>query len=108
METARNFAKKIGDKYCKVVTNEYPSALQAVRKKFDVSEILANAAAQHHQFITSFDTLRHDVFLEFLQADQMEGVKWSRYDGLNQTLKGFRRGEMTVITGKKGCCSSKK
>ena len=30
----------------------------------------------------------------------MEGVKWSRYDGLNQTLKGFRRGEMTVITGK--------
>jgi len=102
VETARNFAKKIGDKYCRVVTNEYPSALQAVRKKFDVDEILANAAAQHHQFITSFDTLRHDVFLEFLQADQMEGVKWSRYDGLNQTLKGFRRGEMTVITGRTG------
>ena len=32
----------------------------------------------------------------------MEGVKWRRFDQLNQTLKGFRRGEMTVITGRTG------
>ena len=102
VETARNFAKKIGDKHCRVVSNEYPSAMEAVMKKMDVNEILESAARQHHQYITSFDTLRHDVFLEFLQADQMEGVKWTRFDKLNETLKGFRRGEMTVITGRTG------
>ena len=102
VETARNFAKKIGDKQCRVVTNEYPSALQAVRSKMDVSEILETAARQHHQYITSFESLRHDVFLEFLQADQMQGVKWTRFDGLNNTMRGFRRGEMTVITGRTG------
>ena len=102
VETARNFARKIGDKYCRVVTNEYPSAVMAVRKKLDVNEILDTAARQHHHYITNFETLRHDVFLEFLQADQMEGVKWSRFDGLNNTLKGFRRGEMSVITGRTG------
>ena len=102
LETARNLAKKIGDKHCRVVSNEYPSAMEAVMKKMDVNEILESAARQHHQYITSFDTLRHDVFLEFLQADQMEGVKWTRFDKLNETLKGFRRGEMTVITGRTG------
>ena len=102
VETARNFAKKIGDKYCRVVSNEYPCALDTVLKKMDVNEVLESAARQHHQYITSFETLRHDVFLEFLQADQMEGVKWTRFDKLNETLKGFRRGEMSVITGRTG------
>ena len=29
----------------------------------------------------------------------MMGVKWSRFDGLNSILGGFRRGEMTIFTG---------
>jgi len=102
VETANSFSKKLGDHRCKVVTNEWPSALQAVRKKLDVSDILASASTQHHQYITTFDSLRHDVFLEFLQSDQMEGVKWKRFDGLNSLMKGFRRGEMTVFTGRTG------
>ena len=63
---------------------------------------LRSATGQHHQHITTFETLRHDVFLEFLQAEQMEGVKWTRFDTLNETLRGHRRGEMTVITGRWG------
>jgi len=102
VEVGRNFSRKIGDKYCRIVTNEHPSALQAVQKKLEVTDILESAAKQHHDFITSFETLRHDVFLEFLKREKMEGVKWERFDNLNQTLKGFRRGEMTVITGRTG------
>ena len=33
LETARNFAKKIGDKYCRVVSNEYPSAMEAIMRR---------------------------------------------------------------------------
>eukprot|EP00092_Neocalanus_flemingeri_P020748 GFUD01022483.1.p1 GENE.GFUD01022483.1~~GFUD01022483.1.p1 ORF type:complete len:775 (+),score=175.67 GFUD01022483.1:166-2490(+) len=102
VETAKSFARKLGDSRCRVVTNEWPSALQAVRKKLDVTEILASATTQHHQYITTFDSLRHDVFLEFLQTKEMEGVKWTRFEQLNSTMKGFRRGEMTVFTGRTG------
>ena len=105
VETARNFAKKIGDKHCRIVNNSHSSALVEVMKKkevADIEEILRSATGQHHQYITSFETLRHDVFLEFLNAEQMEGVKWTRFDTLNETLRGHRRGEMTVITGRWG------
>ena len=102
VEAARTFSRKIGDQYCRIVSNEHPNVLQAVQKKLEVTEILEQATVQHHDYITSFETLRHDVFLEFLQREKMEGVKWRRFDQLNQTLKGFRRGEMTVITGRTG------
>ena len=102
VETAKSFARKMDDSRCRIVTSEWPSALQSVRKKEDVTEILASATTQHHQYITTFDTLRHDVFLEFLQAEEMQGVKWKRFEPLNSILKGFRRGEMTVITGRTG------
>jgi len=102
VETAKSFARKLDESKCRVVTSEWPSALQAVRKRMEVSEILSGAPSPHHQYITTFESLRHDVFLEFLQAGEMEGVKWKRFEQLNSTLRGFRRGEMTVFTGRTG------
>ena len=32
----------------------------------------------------------------------MSGIKWKRFDALNDLLRGFRRGELTVFTGKTG------
>ena len=29
-------------------------------------------------------------------------MKWKRFEGLNDLLRGFRRGELTVFTGKTG------
>ena len=55
-----------------------------------------------HEFITTFDSLRQDVFLEMAHFEQMEGTKWKRFEGLNETLRGFRRGELTVFTGRTG------
>lgn len=55
-----------------------------------------------HEFITTFDSLRQDVFLEMAHFEQIEGTKWKRFEGLNETLRGFRRGELTVFTGKTG------
>ena len=96
------FSRKLGQERCTVVTAQYPSPLTAVRQKLEIEEILASARPCHHEFITTFEKLRNDVYLEFLHSEIMEGVKWKRFDGLNGLLRGFRRGEMTILTGRTG------
>lgn len=40
--------------------------------------------------------------MEFVNSDQMEGVKWKRFQEFNSLLRGFRRGEMSILTGRTG------
>ena len=42
------------------------------------------------------------MYLEFVNSEQMEGVKWKRFQEFNGLLRGFRRGEMTILTGRTG------
>ena len=42
------------------------------------------------------------VYMEFVNSDQMEGVKWKRFQEFNSLLRGFRRGEMSILTGRTG------
>jgi len=102
VELSRIFARKIDEKKCRLVLSEHPGALTCVRKKLDINDILASSRKCSHEFITTFDSLRHDVFLELANYEELEGVKWKRFDQLNTILKGFRRGELTVFTGKTG------
>jgi twinkle protein len=101
VQVARQFARKIDEKRCRVVT-EHPAALACVRKKIDVKEVLEKSRDFHHEFITTFDNLRHDVFREFANFEELQGVKWKRFEQLNSTMKGFRRAELTVFSGKTG------
>ena len=112
------FARKIGEQVCSVVGGQHPCALAAVRKKLNVVEILDKARTCHHDYITSFEKLREEVrskvhaneskefstqvYLEFVNSEQMEGVKWKRFQEFNGLLRGFRRGEMTILTGRTG------
>lgn len=50
--------------------------------------------------ITSFKNLKEDVYRSLLNFEEDQGVKWKRFDGLNQILKGHRTGELTIFTGK--------
>ena len=34
--------------------------------------------------------------------EEVEGVKWKRLDPLNDLVRGFRRGELTIFSGKTG------
>jgi hypothetical protein len=98
-QNAHRFAQKIDEKRCRVVTSEYPGAFQCVRKKLDIAEVLKSSLVCYHEFLTTFEKLRDTVYLEFLQSDTLLGLKWKRFDGLNSTLGGFRRGELTVFSG---------
>lgn len=56
-----------------------------------------------HKSITSFASLRQDVFSDLQNIDKVEGVKWKRFPTLSKIMRGHRRGELTVITGPTGC-----
>jgi len=34
--------------------------------------------------------------------DEVEGVKWKRFESLNELVRGFRRGELTIFSGRTG------
>ncbi|XP_038613782.1 twinkle protein, mitochondrial-like isoform X2 [Tachyglossus aculeatus] len=40
--------------------------------------------------------------MELANAEQVAGVRWSRFPDLNRLLKGHRKGELTIVTGRTG------
>ena len=34
--------------------------------------------------------------------EEVEGIKWKRFDQLNELIRGFRRGELTIFSGRTG------
>jgi len=101
-QNSRLFAQKIEEKRCRLVSSHYPGPVMSVRRKMDIKEILTSARSSYHEFLTTFENLRENVYLEFLQSDELMGVKWKRFDQMNPILGGFRRGELTVFSGRTG------
>ncbi|XP_015787154.1 twinkle protein, mitochondrial [Tetranychus urticae] len=53
--------------------------------------------------LLTFVQLRKGVYNEIVNHKQLEGIRWKRFPGINKYLKGFRPGELTVLTGPTGC-----
>ncbi|KAJ3662790.1 hypothetical protein Zmor_007118 [Zophobas morio] len=102
-DSARNFAKKLGEKRCFFVRPSEKQLLPHLVEHQDFKSIVNAAQPIWHKSITNFGSLREDVFYDLKNIDKVEGVKWKRYPTLNKILKGHRRGELTVITGPTGC-----
>ena len=104
------FSRKLGDKRCFTMPRDYPQPTYYIRRPVSSrpgGTDLIQAVKQHkracsHEYITTFDTLREDVFLEFANFDETAGTKWKRFERLNELVGGFRRGEVTVFTGRTG------
>ena len=80
------------------MSREYPSPLRALKDKHDLQYLLKNQFKHcTHKYITTFDDLRQQVFHEMLNYEKFEGTKWSRFESLNEYMKGFRRGELTIF-----------
>ena len=102
VQNSKLFAQKIDEKKCRLVSSEYPNPFNAVRQRVCVDEALSSAKSIYHQFLTNFENLRDSVYLEFIQSDELMGTKWKRFDPLNSILGGFRRGELTIFSGRTG------
>jgi len=99
------FGRKLGDKRCKFVSRDFdqPSVYFKRKGVKAFKEVLRSETRPcSHEYITTFDSLRDDVFLELAHAEEVEGVKFKRFDQMNEILRGFRRGELTVFSGRTG------
>lgn len=103
---ANQFSKKLNLKRCFLVRpnddNSPANALDALNLGYDLTSLISAAQPISHEKITTFHQLRSEVFDQFVNAEQVAGVKWKRFPKLNNILKGLRRGEVTVFTGPTG------
>lgn len=115
MEGARQFAKKLGLSRCVLVrplrkehafnTEEASSckdANEALLNGHDISAMLRAARRAPHEGIATFADLRDEIFVEFTNPLQVQGVRSEFLPRLNSIVKGHRRGELTVYSGHTG------
>ena len=103
-EGAEKFAKKLGLNRCYIVhCTEAKDANDALLKgTVDLNEKLQQAQLVPHERILTFQDLRHDVLHELLEPDKYSGVAVPSLPIFTRLIKGFRRGELTVMTGPTG------
>ena len=104
-EGAEQFARKIGIERCYLVQPPLPGpkdANEALLQNMNLEEMIRNAQLTPHERISTFDELRQDVLDEIIYPDKYVGSPMKSLATLTKIMKGFRRGEMTVITGPTG------
>lgn len=112
-EALNTFARKLGERRCLKVSRDLPQPSQWIKKRSSIADGKKgnNSAVEvmkhfsrpcTHEYITTFESLREDVFLEMAHYEEIEGVKWKRFEALNELVRGFRRGELSVFSGRTG------
>jgi twinkle protein len=102
-EGAEKFAKKLGLNRSYIVQClDAKDANDALLKGIDMNEVLENATLVPHDRILTFQDLRNEVLHELLQPELYTGVPVPSLPKFSSIIKGFRRGEMTVLTGPTG------
>ena len=100
---AEKFAKKIGLNRCYIVQcRDAKDANDALRAGLNIESILNEASLVPHERIVTFEDLRSEVLQEMLHPEKFTGVPVPSLPGFTKLVKGFRRGEMTVLTGPTG------
>ncbi|KAL3922897.1 MAG: hypothetical protein SGILL_001960 [Bacillariaceae sp.] len=102
-EGAEKFAKKLGlNRSFIVQCLEAKDANEALLNDVDMKQVLESAALVPHERILTFEDLRSEVLHELLQPELYTGVPVPSLPKFTQMIKGFRRGELTVLTGPTG------
>ena len=101
-EGAEQFAKKMGVNRCYIVTSSAKDANEALLLDIDLEQEIQNADILPHEQLVSFSELRQQIVSEIVDPDKYAGVPCPSLPTLTKLLKGFRRGEMTVVTGPTG------
>lgn len=56
-----------------------------------------------HQSIITFDDIQDDIYYDLIHKDEISGIQCDTLPIINKTIKGLRRGELTILTGPTGC-----
>lgn len=105
-EGCEQFSQKLGIKRCRMVKpscNPSPKdANEALLMGLDLNEMIEEADIKEHEYVVGFKNLRSQVLNEITNPEKYVGVAAPSLPGLNGIIKGFRRGELTVVTGPTG------
>ena len=109
-EGAEMFSKKIGVNRCLIVKpiasddGKPPpkDANEALLLGLDLNEMIDSASPVRHERVLTFNDLRDQVLHEIMYPEKYVGVPVPSLPKLTNLMKGFRRGEMTVLTGPTG------
>eukprot|EP01082_Thalassiosira_pseudonana_P001938 g1765.t1.1.5e174188 g1765 g1765.t1 contig11:19512-22188(+) len=77
-------------------------ANEALLTGWDINELLEEASELPHERILKFSDLRDQVIHEIINPEKYRGTPIPSLPGFTSLIKGFRRGEMTVLTGPTG------
>ncbi|CAG9107496.1 unnamed protein product [Plutella xylostella] len=104
-DNMRAVAEKLGEDRCRFIrpTDGLVTASEAAGADLSLKTLVSEAKPAAHRSITTFASLRDDVYAELTNIDKVRGVKWRRFPALSKLLGGHRRGELTVLTGPTGC-----
>ena len=102
-EGAQTFAKKLGLNRCYVVhCKEAKDANEALLLGLNLQTYLDQARLIPHDRLLTFHDLRAEVLRELLEPNLYKGSEIPSLPLFTKIIKGFRRGEMTVLTGPTG------
>jgi twinkle protein len=105
-EGCEKFSEKLGIKRCYLVQPSCSpapkDANEALQMGLDLTKLLDEADIMEHEYVVGFKGLRSQVMTQILNPDKYTGVPSQSLPGLTSIVKGFRRGELTVITGPTG------
>ena len=110
-EGAQTFAKKIGVNRCYLVRTDVGNvnegsipkdANDALLQGKDLEQYIKRATILPHEGILTFSSLRQSVLHEICHPQEYAGVPVTSLPNFTNIIKGFRRGELTIITGPTG------
>ncbi|OQR85631.1 twinkle protein [Achlya hypogyna] len=97
------FVQKLGVPRTYIVRSQAKDANDALLSEMNLQAAIDKAERKPHAQIATFDELRRDVLEELLNPLRASGVQSRTLPALNTYMKGFRNGEVTVLTGPTGC-----
>ena len=109
-ESSVKFAKKLGLKRTFIVKTKDPEGngpkdanealLTTTPEQMKAFILAAKPVAEEN--ITTFRELREQVYNRILKHNEESGIMSKSFDWYNKKTKGFRKGELTVLTGSTG------
>ena len=74
-----------------------------MKKGLDFKELFEqNARSLGDKNLLSFSDIKDKVLARILNYNELSGIPSNQFEFYNKTLKGFRKGELTLITGATG------
>jgi twinkle protein len=106
IEGSEKMARRLGLHRCYIVRPTFhpapKDANEALLKGFDMKILLEDAERLRHAHVVTFKNLRDEVINQILNPKEYVGIASSSLPALTKIVKGFRNGELTILTGATG------